>query len=96
MQQREQFLVAWISHEVSRTTLCQLFGISRQTGYKWVKRYERDRSVEERSRRPKTSPTTPSSVSMAVSVSATETVSDTVTVSSATDAASAIRRRVRH
>jgi putative transposase len=58
MQQRKQFLVAWISHEISRTTLCQLFGISRQTGYKWVTRYEQDRSLEERSRRPKTSPTT--------------------------------------
>jgi putative transposase len=58
MQQREQFLVAWISHEVSRTTLCELFGVSRQTGYKWVNRYKEDRSVEERSRRPKTSPTT--------------------------------------
>jgi transposase InsO family protein len=58
MQQREQFLSAWMSHQVSRTTLCQLFGISRQTGYKWVKRYKEDRSLEERSRRPKTSPTT--------------------------------------
>jgi transposase len=47
-----------MSHQVSRTTLCELFGISRQTGYKWVKRYEQDRSLEERSRRPKTSPTT--------------------------------------
>ena len=58
MQQREQFLSAWISHEVSRTTLCQLFGISRQTGYKWVKRYKQDGRVDERSRRPKTTPTT--------------------------------------
>lgn len=57
MQQREQFLSAWISHQVSRTTLCQLFGISRRTEYKWVKRYEQDDSEEERSRRPKTSPT---------------------------------------
>jgi transposase InsO family protein len=57
MQQREQFLVAWISHQIARTVLCLLFGISRQTGYKWVKRYKEDRSLEERSRRPKTSPT---------------------------------------
>jgi transposase InsO family protein len=57
MQQREQFLSAWSRHQISRTTLCQLFGISRQTGYKWVKRYKQDGSVDERSRRPKTSPT---------------------------------------
>jgi putative transposase len=58
MQQREQFLVAWNSHQIARTMLCLLFGISRQTGYKWAKRYKQDHSVEERSRRPKTSPTT--------------------------------------
>jgi putative transposase len=56
MQQREQFLYAWGSHEASRTAVCQLFGISRQTGYKWAARFKEDRSMEERSRRPKTSP----------------------------------------
>jgi transposase InsO family protein len=57
MQQREQFLVAWVSHQIARTVLCLLFGISRQTGYKWAKRYKQDHSIKERSRRPKTSPT---------------------------------------
>mgnify|MGYP002682844302 FL=1 len=39
--------------------LCQQFGISRQTGYKWVHRYESERSInalQERSRRPRDSP----------------------------------------
>jgi transposase-like protein len=30
----------------TRTTLCQVFGISRQTAYKWVKRYKQDRSLD--------------------------------------------------
>ena len=44
---------------MSRTALCQLFGISRQTGYKWVRRFECTRewtALEERSRRPHASP----------------------------------------
>jgi len=38
--------------------LCREFGISRQTGYKWLKRYEREGfdGLEERSRRPKEVP----------------------------------------
>jgi len=44
---------------MSRTALCQVFGISRQTGYKWVRRFERTKkwtSLEECSRRPRMSP----------------------------------------
>jgi transposase InsO family protein len=44
---------------MSRTALCQVFGISRQTGYKWVRRFERTKkwtALEERSRRPRVSP----------------------------------------
>ncbi len=40
------------------TALCQLFDISRQTGYKWLRRYRLERSVEEKSRRPKAHPAT--------------------------------------
>jgi transposase InsO family protein len=40
--------------------LCRMFGVSRQTGYKWVERYREAKcdlaAVAERSRRPKTSP----------------------------------------
>jgi transposase InsO family protein len=46
---------------VNMAELCRLFGVSRQTGYTWVKRYRAGglnvASVVELSRRPKTSPT---------------------------------------
>lgn len=58
MDQRSKFLAEWHSHQMTFTALCQLFGISRQTGYKWVRRFRTDRSVEEKSRRPKTHPAT--------------------------------------
>jgi len=45
---------------INMAELCRMFGVSRQTGYTWVGRYrEGDHelvAVEERSRRPKTSP----------------------------------------
>ena len=51
---------------MSRTALCELFGISRETGYKWIRRFERSkdwREVEDRSRRPHDSPNaTPASL----------------------------------
>ena len=59
MDQRGRFLLEWRSGTVSKTALCQLFGISRQTGYKWAKRFAKSlkwTAIEERSRRPRTSP----------------------------------------
>ena len=44
---------------MSRTALCQVFGISRQTGYKWIARFGRTRkwtALEEHARRPHHSP----------------------------------------
>lgn len=44
---------------MSRAALCDLFGISRPTGYKWARRFSKSgkwSSLEERSRRPKRSP----------------------------------------
>ena len=35
------------------SSLCQEFGITRATGYKWVKRYENDEALTDRSRRPR-------------------------------------------
>ena len=58
MLQREQFLTEWKWNRVPRTALCAAFGISRQTGYKWARRYREDRSTEERSRRPRSHPRT--------------------------------------
>lgn len=34
------------------STLCREFGITRATGYKWVKRYEKEEPLSDRSRRP--------------------------------------------
>jgi len=43
---------------LSITELCELYGISRKTGYKWIDRYLRQgpAAFEERSRRPRGSP----------------------------------------
>ncbi|HEY2385661.1 MAG TPA: integrase core domain-containing protein [Candidatus Binatia bacterium] len=61
MDQKRQFVLEWRSHAVSRAALCRLFGISRQTGYKWVRRFERAlrwEDLEEHSRRPHDHPQT--------------------------------------
>jgi putative transposase len=61
MSQREQFIAEWSWQSMTKTALCAAFGISRETGYKWARRYGQDRSLDERSRRPHTSPrSTPS------------------------------------
>jgi transposase InsO family protein len=58
MSERVRFIADLLSGEVSMTELCDEFGISRKTGYKWKERYE-DHGVaglEERSRAPITHP----------------------------------------
>ena len=39
MDERMQFIVAWLQNEDSMSVLCRRFGISRKTGYKWQARY---------------------------------------------------------
>jgi transposase InsO family protein len=56
MKQREQFISDWVSHSMTRTALCALYGISRQSGYKWARRATEERSLKEHSRRPHHSP----------------------------------------
>jgi transposase InsO family protein len=67
MKERTKFVLEWERRwdeaeggAINMAELCRMFGVSRQTGYTWVKRYrDANRSmhaVEERSRRPKTSP----------------------------------------
>ena len=51
-------LSEWTWQRMSRTALCATFGISRQTGYKWARRYREERSSEEKSRRPQSHPKT--------------------------------------
>jgi transposase InsO family protein len=57
-EQRVQFVVAASRRSQSFGSLCQEFGISRPTGYLWLRRYQREgvRGIAERSRRPLASP----------------------------------------
>ena len=58
LEERLRFVVLASRQERSMTGLCQEFGISRQTGYTWLKRYPSGGSsqVVDRSRRPLHSP----------------------------------------
>jgi putative transposase len=58
MDQRTQFIAAYLRDRLSVTELCELYGVSRKTGYKWIDRYlmHGPQGLEERSRRPSTSP----------------------------------------
>ncbi len=40
VDERLRFVSACLSHEASLTELCESFGISRKSGYKWLRRYE--------------------------------------------------------
>lgn len=58
MEQREEFVLLAKSPGANVSALCRAFGISRKTGYKWLKRYE-ERGVaglREMSRKPRESP----------------------------------------
>lgn len=58
MDQRTQFIADFLRETISVTELCQLYGVSRKTAYKWIDRYLRlgPAGLEERSRRPRHSP----------------------------------------
>jgi len=59
MQQRLQFVIEARQEEETIRELCERHGISRETGYKWLRRYESGDNVEalkDRSRRPQHSP----------------------------------------
>ena len=43
VEQKFQFVMECKKGEASMTALCRTFGISRQTGYKWLARYLRER-----------------------------------------------------
>jgi transposase InsO family protein len=40
MKERVQFISDWETGDLSMAALCREYGVSRQTGYKWVKRYQ--------------------------------------------------------
>lgn len=54
MDQRVQFVAACLRGDVAMTALCEAYGISRKTGYKWLERYRADpeRGLCDRSRAP--------------------------------------------
>ena len=64
MKERQQFVADWATDarvgRVNLAALCRAYGISRQTGYKWLSRYlaahGRVDALADRSRRPHTSP----------------------------------------
>lgn len=58
MDQRMQFIADYLRGTLTITELCDLYGVSRKTGYKWIDRYLRQgpAGLEERSRKPRVSP----------------------------------------
>ncbi len=59
MDQRTQFIADYLRRGLSVPELCEHYGISRKSGYKWIERYEREglAGLAERSRRPQACPT---------------------------------------
>ena len=58
MDQRTLFVADYLRELFSMTELCERFGISRKTGYKWLARYQAEgpSGLLDRSRRPKSCP----------------------------------------
>lgn len=57
MEQRVEFVTLALSEGANRRELCRRFGISAQTGYKWLRRWlDGADGLCERSRRPHRSP----------------------------------------
>jgi putative transposase len=69
VDERLRFIAEYLDGMVTMTDLCTQYGISRETGYKWVARFEADgpAGLHDRSRRPHGSPTaTPPAVVQAL------------------------------
>lgn len=58
MNERVKFIARYLTNEFTFTGLCDEFGISRKTGYKWVARYDSGgaSALDEKSRAPLTHP----------------------------------------
>ena len=56
MSQRTEFITQAKGEGVNFSALCRLFGISRKTGYKWLKREAGAAGLADQSRRPQHSP----------------------------------------
>lgn len=57
VSQRREFVELASVEGANVSMLCRRFGISRKTGYKWIKRAKETGSLEDQSRRPSSSPT---------------------------------------
>jgi putative transposase len=69
MDPKTQFIADYLRGHLSITELCQLYHISRKTGYKWIDRYLKygPAGLDERSRKPNTCPRqTPDAVVAAI------------------------------
>src|SRR5712671_2673161 len=56
VDQRREFVRLAMQEGANRRELCRRFGIHPDTGYKWLKRWQADQEVADRSRRPHSSP----------------------------------------
>ena len=58
MSQKLEFVERAVKPRARISALCREYGVSRETGYKWLKRFKRDgaEGLEEKSRRPHASP----------------------------------------
>ncbi|MCR3955798.1 MAG: helix-turn-helix domain-containing protein, partial [Gudongella sp.] len=58
MDQREEFVLRALSEEISFTQLCDEYGISRKTGYKWKERFlnQGKPGLFDQSKKPRSSP----------------------------------------
>jgi putative transposase len=58
VEQRREFIQEWQLNEVSFAELCSRYGVSRQTGYKWLRRFDRqgETGLRDLSRAPHLSP----------------------------------------
>ena len=58
MDQKTQFIADYLRRTLSITELCDLYSVSRKTGYKWIERYltSGPSGLEDRSRKPCSSP----------------------------------------
>lgn len=59
VSRRQEFVALATAGKISMSELCRRFGVSRKTGYKWLNRYtvEGEAGLQNRSRRPRSSPT---------------------------------------
>lgn len=60
MDEKKEFIEAWLSREFTFSDLCEEFGVSRKTGYKFLARFKAGgmAGLEELSRRPRSHPAT--------------------------------------